>query len=115
MIPPNRPRGHALRVLRLCSTFEMPSGRPDPRAARFDAIGGMQTHVHRKQPAQRGVLAGVEDGVLHAGGDEAVLFRVGHGVGAGHQPFLGGPHLGILAEGALLEQRPRQGRPDPRK
>ncbi|PWR07635.1 hypothetical protein DKT69_34385 [Micromonospora sicca] len=45
MIPPNRPRGHALRVLRLCSTFEMPSGRPDPRAARFDAIGGMQTHT----------------------------------------------------------------------
>ncbi|HEU4420909.1 MAG TPA: glycosyltransferase family 4 protein [Pilimelia sp.] len=40
-----RPWWWGLRVLRLCSVFEAPAGVLDARAARFDAVGGMQTHT----------------------------------------------------------------------
>jgi glycogen(starch) synthase len=36
--------GH-VKVLRLCSVFEAPRGAVRGRAARFDPIGGMQSHV----------------------------------------------------------------------
>src|SRR5690348_16462866 len=34
-----------IRVLRVCSVFEAPAGLTGTDAARFDAIGGMQTHT----------------------------------------------------------------------
>jgi glycogen(starch) synthase len=37
--------GAGLRVLRVCSVFEPPRGVPLPGTARFDPVGGMQTHT----------------------------------------------------------------------
>ena len=37
--------GAGLRVLRVCSVFEPPGGGPLPGSARFDPVGGMQTHT----------------------------------------------------------------------
>jgi glycosyltransferase involved in cell wall biosynthesis len=37
--------GAGLRVLRVCSVFEPPGGAPLPGSARFDPVGGMQTHT----------------------------------------------------------------------
>src|SRR4029453_8357385 len=38
--------GDAVNVLRLCSVFQPPDSAIAGRGARFDPIGGMQTHTH---------------------------------------------------------------------
>jgi glycogen(starch) synthase len=45
MAPPPPGTESKLRVLRLCSVFELPPDVPAARVARFDPIGGMQNHT----------------------------------------------------------------------